>query len=47
MGGRGVTPNYALERAVKDWRVGAAAAWESLAPAAPGGRVARPAQRGR
>ncbi len=40
-------PNYALERAVIAWRVGAAGAWESLAPAAPGKRRARPAQRER
>ena len=39
--------NYALERAVTGWRVGAARAWESLARAAPGRRLARPAQRGR
>jgi hypothetical protein len=39
--------NYALERAVKGWRVGAARASESLARAAPGRRSARPAQRGR
>ena len=42
-----MTPNYALERAVRAWRVGAARAWESLARAAPGKRRARPAQRGR
>ena len=40
-------PNNALERSGKGWRVGAAGAWESLAPAAPGDRFARPAQRGR
>ena len=39
--------NYALERSVKGWQVGAAGAWESLAPAAPGDCLARPAQRGR
>jgi hypothetical protein len=42
-----MTPNYALERSVKGWRVGAAGALESLAPAAPSARLARPAQRGR
>jgi hypothetical protein len=41
------TSNYALERSVKGWRVGAARAEESLARAAPGWRRARPAQRGR
>jgi hypothetical protein len=45
--GRKVLPNYALERSVKAWRVGAAGASEIVAPAAPGKRVARPAQRGR
>ena len=40
-------PNYALERSVRGWRVGAARASESLARAAPGRRRARPAQRGR
>jgi hypothetical protein len=39
--------NYALERAVKGWRVGAAGASEIIAPAAPSKLVARPAQRGR
>ena len=40
-------PSYALERTVKGLAVGAAAAWEMLAPAAPGNCLARPAQRGR
>ena len=40
-------PNNALERAVRRLALGAAGAWESLAPAAPGTAVARPAQRGR
>jgi len=42
-----MTPNYALERAVRAWRAGAAGASEIIAPAAPRERVARPAQRGR
>jgi hypothetical protein len=42
-----VQPNYALERAVKGLVVGAAGAQEIIAPAAPGKRLARPAQRGR
>jgi hypothetical protein len=42
-----MTPNYALERSVKAWRVGAAGAWEIIAPAAPCERIARPAQRER
>jgi hypothetical protein len=41
------TPNYALERSVKGWRLGAAGAREIIAPAAPGECLARPAQRGR
>jgi hypothetical protein len=40
-------PNYALERSVKGLAVGAAGAWEILAPAAPAIGVLRPAQRGR
>ena len=40
-------PNYALERSVRRWELGAAGAWEILAPAAPCKRLARPAQRGR
>ena len=40
-------PNYALEQSVTGWWVGAAGAWEILAPAAPGTGVPRPAQRGR
>jgi hypothetical protein len=44
---RVMTPNYALERSVKGWWVGAAGAWESLAPASPATGVPRPAQRGR
>jgi hypothetical protein len=40
-------PNYALERSVNGSAVGAAGAWESLAPAAPTIGVPRPAQRGR
>jgi len=44
----GVLPsNYAFERSVRGWAVGAAGAWESLAPAAPASAVPRPAQRGR
>jgi hypothetical protein len=39
--------NYALERSVKGLAVGAAGAWDSLAPAAPDECLARPAQRGR
>jgi hypothetical protein len=42
-----VRSNYALERSVRTWRVGAARASESIARAAPGRRSARPAQRGR
>jgi hypothetical protein len=42
-----MTPNYALERPVKSLAVGAAGASEILAPAAPGPRFARAAQRGR
>jgi hypothetical protein len=42
-----VPSNYALERSVKGWWVGAARASENLARAAPGRRRARPAQRGR
>jgi hypothetical protein len=41
------TPNYALERSVTGPAVGAADAWEILAPAALGKGLARPAQRGR
>jgi hypothetical protein len=40
-------PNYALERSVKGLAKGAAGAWESFAPAAPGIAVPRSAQRGR
>jgi len=40
-------PNYALERSVIGLAVGAAGAWDSLAPAAPGNCLAQPAQRGR
>ena len=39
--------NYALERSVKCSALGAAGAWEMLAPAAPSVGLARPAQRGR
>jgi len=39
--------NYALERSVTGLAVGAAGAWEMLAPAAHGWPVPRPAQRGR
>ncbi len=39
--------NYALERSVRGLAVGAAGAWEILAPAAPTTGVPRPAQRGR
>ena len=42
-----VPPNYALERSVRRFAMSAAGARESLAPAAPGERSARPAQRGR
>jgi hypothetical protein len=44
---RQLRPNYALERSVTGLAVGAAGAWESLAPAAPTTGVPRPAQRGR
>ncbi len=40
-------PNYALERSVTGWRVGAAGARKILAPAAPGQALPRPAQRKR
>jgi hypothetical protein len=40
-------PNYALERSVNGWWVGAAGALEIIAPAAPDIGVPRPAQRGR
>jgi hypothetical protein len=40
-------PNYALERPVKGFAVGAAGARNNFAPAAPGPRFARAAQRGR
>ena len=39
-------PNYALERSVTGLAVGAASAWESLAPAASASAVPRPAQGG-
>ena len=39
--------NYALERSVNDWWVGAAGAVDIVAPAAPAIAVPRPAQRGR
>jgi len=42
-----VLSNYALERSVNGWRLGAAGAPEIIAPAAPGLCLARPAQRGR
>jgi hypothetical protein len=42
-----MTPNYAFERSVRSWTMGAAGAWEILAPAAPLTGVLRPAQRGR
>ena len=42
-----MTPNKALERAVKGLAVGAAGARNIIAPAAPGRVVPRPAQRGR
>jgi hypothetical protein len=40
-----MTSNYALERGVGGLAVGAAGAWEILAPAAPTIGVPRPAQR--
>ena len=40
-------PNNALERSVTRLAMGAAGASESLAPAAPGSAIPRPAQRGR
>jgi len=40
-------PNYALERAVTGWRVGAAGARKEFAPAARRTGLARPAQRRR
>jgi hypothetical protein len=40
-------PNYAVERSGTGLAKGAAGASESIAPAAPGMRLARPAQRGR
>jgi hypothetical protein len=42
-----MTPNYALERAVKGLMKGAAGARTIVAPAAPSRAVPRPAQRGR
>jgi len=42
-----MSSNYALERSVKGWLVGAAGTSESIAPATPSKRLARPAQRGR
>ena len=42
-----MTPNYALERAVRGWSKRAAGALEEFAPAARNVGCARPAQRGR
>jgi hypothetical protein len=42
-----MAPNYAFERSVIGLAKGAAGASEIVAPAAPGKRIARPAQRGR
>jgi len=39
--------NYPLERSVTGSVVGAAGAFDILAPAAPGSGIPRPAQRGR
>ena len=46
-GSAGMLPNYAFERAVKGWALGAAGAAEILAPAAPGNCRRAAAQRGR
>jgi len=42
-----MTPNYAFEQSAKAWQGCAAGAGNTIAPAALGKGLARPAQRGR